>query len=480
MSPAREGAEFPTGLPVVLDRHVRRFSGDTVLLGGDPVRLLRLRNRRAGLELAPSVDDRPALRLVRTLVDGGFAHPRPDPEPVVDVTVVIPVLDRPVELERCLQSVGRVRVLVVDDGSLNPAAILAVCERNGAAVLRQEANTGPAAARNAGLGATSSALVAFLDSDCVVPAGWLDALAGHFRDPRVAAVAPRVRASPGPTLLARYARARGPLDLGGRAARVRPGSRVPYVPTAALVVRRAALSGVGLSGVGLSGVGRGERPFDPGLRYGEDVDLVWRLHDAGWTVRYDPRTVVEHIEPERWTTWLLRKHRYGTSAAPLSERHPDRLAPLVLAPWPAAALLLLLARRPLPALVVASVQVVRLHRRLGRVGLPPAASAASAARTIARSILATTSGTGGAGAVVTLPVLALALGPRRTRIAAVLALAVPPLLDAVDRRPRVDPVSWVALRLLDDLAYASGVWRGCWTRRTTLPLRPRRSQPESS
>jgi len=54
-----------------------------------------------------------------------------------------------------------------------------------------------------------------------------------------------------------------------------------------------------------------------GLRYGEDVDLVWRLHDAGWQVRYDPRTCVEHAEPERWLPWLLRRHAYGTSAAPL-------------------------------------------------------------------------------------------------------------------------------------------------------------------
>ena len=463
--------EFPTGLPVVLDRQVRRFTGDTALLGGDPVRLLRLRHRGEGLELAPSAGDLPARRLVRTLVDGGFAHPRPDPEPVADVTVVIPVLDRPAELERCLLSLGNdVAVLVVDDGSIDPAAVRAVCARHAAAVLRQPEHIGPAAARNAGVTATTSALVAFLDSDCVVPAGWLDALAGHFRDPRVAAVAPRVRAAPGQTLLARYARARGPLDLGGREARVRPGGRVSYVPTAALVVRRDALGGAGREG----------RPFDPGLRYGEDVDLVWRLHDAGWTVRYDPRTVVEHTEPAHWATWLLRKHRYGTSAAPLSERHPDRLAPLVLAPWSTVVLPLLLARRALPALVVSGLQAGRLHRRLVQAGLPRAASAAVAARVIARSALSAVSATGGAGAVVTVPLLAMALVPRRCRVTAALALAVPPLLDAIDRRPSVDPVRWVVLRLLDDLAYASGVWRGCWTRRTTLPLRPRRSRPESS
>ena len=474
--------ELPVGLPVVLDREVRRFEGDTVLLGGDPRRLLRLRPSR-GLDLNPSAarNELPARRLVRTLVDGGLAHPRPHHEPVQDLTVIIPVRDRTQELERCLSSLvddvrADVQVVVVDDGSVDPAGVLALCTRHGASVVRQIENRGPAAARNAGVAATSSGLVAFLDSDCVVPAGWLEALVGHFRDPAVAAVAPRVRASPGSSLLARYARARGPLDLGPLEARVRPGARVAYVPTAALVVRRVALDRVLCDGPADST----RWPLDPRLRYGEDVDLVWRLHDAGWTVRYDPRTVVEHTEPERWVTWWHRKHLYGTSAAPLSVRHGDRLTPMVLPPWPTAVCVLLLARRPLAALAVSAVPAVRLQRRLRRAGVPARASVAIATRTTARNVVRTAAGAGGAGAVTTLPVLCLGLALRRTRRAAALALVAPPLLEAVSRRPRIDPVTWTVLRVLDDLAYASGVWRGCWTGRTTSPLRPRRQRPELS
>ena len=48
-------------------------------------------------------------------------------------------------------------------------------------------------------------------------------------------------------------------------------TKVSYVPTAALLVRRAALDSVTPGGGAV---------FDPALRYGEDVDLVWRLHDA--------------------------------------------------------------------------------------------------------------------------------------------------------------------------------------------------------
>ena len=459
-------------LPVVLDADVRRLDGGRVLLGGDPGRLVRLRDSDVVVRLAAGEGGALA-SLARTLVDGGLAHPRPGPAGLHDLTVVVPVRDRSEELARCLQALGgAVPVVVVDDGSVDPKAVARVAAAHGARVVHRT-GTGPAGARNAGVAATTSPLVAFVDSDVVVPPGWLAALVGHFADPRTAAVAPRVRAAAGGTgLLARYAAARGPLDLGAREGRARPGCRVPYVPSAALVVRRAALTAAAREA--------GEA-FDPRLRFGEDVDLVWRLHDAGWTVRYDPRTVVEHTEPERWTTWLRRRHAYGTSAAPLAQLHaaarPGRLAPLVLAPWPTAAWLLLAGRRPLPALAAAAVPAVRLHRLLRRTGLPARTCAQVALAVTGRGVLATAGGLGGAGTVSTAPVLAALLAVPRTRALGLVLLLVPPLLEHAARRPRLDLVRWTALRLVDDLAYASGVWRGCWTGRSTAALRPSRSRP---
>ena len=446
-----------------LDRDVRVLDGGRVLLGGDPGRLVRL--SAAGADVLSALDDlrTPAEQaLGDQLLAGGLAHPVPGPVEPADVTVVVPVRDRADELERCLTALGTaVPVLVVDDGSDDPAALARVCEGR-ARLLRLPVNVGPGAARNAGLAATDTALVAFLDSDCVPAASWLRDLLGHLADASVVAVAPRVRAAGGRSVLARYAAARGPLDLGPRPARVRPGTRVPYVPTAALVVRRAALPAV---------------PFEPGLRYGEDVDLVWRLHDAGGAVRYDPRTVVRHDEPDRWGAWLTRRHRYGTSAAPLARRHGARLTPLVLPPWPTAAYALLLAGQALPAVAVGCVPVARLARHLRRAGLPTRVAVAEAARATARGVLATAGGLGGGGTVVTGPVLLAGLVWPRTRRAAALALVVPPLLDALERRPALDPLRWTALRVVDDLAYATGVWRGCLRGRTLAPLRPRLSRP---
>jgi hypothetical protein len=171
---------------------------------------------------------------------------------------------------------------------------------------------------------------------------------------------------------------------------VRPGSRVPYVPTAALVVRRAALP---------------SPPFDPDLRYGEDVDLVWRLHDRGWSVRYDPRTVVRHAEPDRWRAWLARRHHHGTSAAPLADRHGDRLTPLVLPALPTLAWAGLLSRRPGAAAAAVGLAVLRLHRQLRSTGLERAACRRTAVRVTGQAVLGAATGAGGAGTVVTGPLL---------------------------------------------------------------------------
>jgi GT2 family glycosyltransferase len=155
----------------------------------------------------------------------------------------------------------------------------------------------------------------------------------------VAAVAPRVN-DPA-------------LDMGASPAEVAPGGRVAYVPSAALIVRRAALGG-----------------FDEALRYGEDVDLVWRLHDRGWRVRYDPRVVVAHARAARRRARVARRFRYGTSAAPLAIRHPGRLAPFVLAPGPAAVLILLAARKPRAAAGVLAAQTALLAYRFRARGIP--------------------------------------------------------------------------------------------------------------
>lgn len=453
---------LPAGFRLVLDRSVRRYDAGRVLLGGRPLRAIRLSDagRTALAQLLAGASSAPApRRLARRLTDAGLAHPRPPaPPPELELTVVIPVRDRPRELARCLAAVGRHhRVVVVDDGSRDPRAIDAACAGR-ARVVRLVAPGGPAAARNAALSDVQSELLAFLDSDCVPEPGWLATLAAHLADPRVAAVAPRVRPLRGGTGgrpgLRAFLAACSPLDMGPHEALVTPTGAVPYVPTAALLVRRTALE---------------EHAFDPELRHGEDVDLVWRLHDAGWRVRYEPDAVVRHAEPTDWRVALDRRRRYGTAAAGLARRHPGRLVHLVIAPWPAAVAALALGGRPRLAVALLSLHAARLTRRLRARGVP----GRRAPGLCLQALGATLVGLGRAATMLAAPVLAGACVSRRTRRPALALLLGPPLAEWVRRRPEIDPLRWSLACVADDLAYGAGVWEGCLRARTLAPLVPR-------
>ncbi len=306
---------------LVLDASVRLYDGGRVLVSRG--RIIRLTEAGpAALRALRADTATPAQqRLGDQLVRAGMAHPRPRPQQR-PTTIVIPVRDRPVRPLNMTYP-----VVVVDDGSRTPVA----------GAIRRETSGGPAAARNTGLEHVDTELVAFLDSDTLPPPDWIERLAGHFDDPAVAAVAPRVKGKL--------------LDMGPQPAEVRPGTPVAYVPTAALIMRTAALP---------------KDPFDPALRYGEDVDLIWRLIDQGWRVRYDPSVTVEHEDHDV----LKRRFLYGTSAAPLKRRHPDKLKHVIVRPWPAATLVLLAARRPKLAAIAYVTQTALLARTLHPRGVP--------------------------------------------------------------------------------------------------------------
>ncbi|HSY16621.1 MAG TPA: mycofactocin biosynthesis glycosyltransferase MftF [Jatrophihabitantaceae bacterium] len=470
-------APIPPGFLIVPDPDTTQCGTDT-LVGGSPGRVLRLsatgRAAWAELQRGP-VASRAAGLLARRLTDAGLAHPRP-PAGVTpgDVTVIIPVRDRAASLDRCLGALGQGnRVVVVDDGSLAPRAVADVAARHGAALIRRSVNGGPAAARNTGLADATTDVIAFLDSDCLPPPDWIMRLGRHFADPCVGAVAPRIVADRSRTAAGRYAAAAGSLDLGPDEARVVPTSRVAYVPTAALLVRRGGLldiAGASAGDAGISGAG----VFDEGLRFGEDVDLIWRLHRAGWRVRYDPAVQVRHREPDSWRGLLARRFHYGTSAAPLARRHPAALAPLVVTPEAALAVTGLLTGRPSLAAAGLAATVARTRGALRAAGLPRTDGTRKSVASIYRTWL----GAGRYGTQLASPLLAAALvlpggrNPRRRRVAVASLLLGPAVAGWATRRPRLDPGRFVLGAIADDIAYGAGVWVGCARNRTTGPLRP--------
>jgi hypothetical protein len=223
-------------------------------------------------------------------------------------------------------------------------------------------------------------------------------------------------------------------------------------------------------------VAPGPELFDPTLRGGEDVDLVWRLADAGWDVRYAPQSTVEHDGPATLRDFLARRTFYGTSAAPLARRHPGALAPLDVSAWSLAVWLLAAKGRPALALATLATSIGLLARRLrGLTRDPVAVATRIAGDGTTRAAVPTLSGLARAWS----PALLAGLAFRRSRRVAALALLIPALADLrKDRKKLQDgsdlrPGAYVALHVADDAAYGAGVWLGCARERTVAPLVPR-------
>jgi mycofactocin system glycosyltransferase len=404
-------------------------------------------------------------------LDAGLVNPDPPAWPQQsdpDVTIVVPVYADPVRLGACLAPLaGHWPVIVVDDGSPDGGAIEAVANRYGARYIRTPANRGASAARNTGLRAASTPFVAFLDADCIPPPGFPGELLGHLADPAIALIAPRVISGTRHAgRIARYERVRSALDMGAAPTLVRPYAQVWYVPSAAMVVRRDAL-----------GAG-----FDEALHLGEDVDLVWRLHDAGWQVRYDPRVAVAHEDRVRPVAWYRRRVAYNESVAPLLRRHPERVPVMFLSGIAAFAWGAALGGSPAPVLVLTAVRAARLRQKLaGRLPDAGAWAVRAAVETTVREAHDLGRALAGPWAPFALAALVASRGPRRRRLVLRVVTPIATMLvrDWLNDRPGLDPLSYAGLRLADESSRGAGVWLGCLRARDFRALLPRRPPPPS-
>ncbi|MCT7658211.1 mycofactocin biosynthesis glycosyltransferase MftF [Mycobacterium deserti] len=464
------GPRLPDGFAVQVDRRVKVLGEGAALLGGSPTRLLRLapaaQTMLTGGRL--EVHDAVSAQLARTLLDATVAHPRPASGPSHrDVTVVIPVRDNPSGLQRLIAALRGMRVIVVDDGSTVPVGqddfTHTHCDVQ---VLRHDRSKGPAAARNTGMAACNSDFVAFLDSDVVPRRGWLEALLGHFCDPAVALVAPRIVGLRQPdNLVARYEAVRSSLDLGLREAPVMPYGTVSYVPSAAIICRRSVLKEVG--------------GFDETLKSGEDVDLCWRFIEAGARLRYEPVALVAHDHRTQMREWFGRKAFYGEAAAPLSVRHPGKTAPLMISGWMLVVWILMAMGSGigyLASMIVATITGRRIAKSLSAVEPEPKDVAVVAAHGLWSAALQL------ASAICRhywpIALIAASLS-RRCRNIVLVAAVVDGVADWVTRNgnadddtKRVGLLTYILLKRLDDIAYGTGLWSGVVRERHLGALKP--------
>jgi N-acetylglucosaminyl-diphospho-decaprenol L-rhamnosyltransferase len=193
-------------------------------------------------------------------------------------------------------------VVVVDNGSRDGSVATLRAAVPSVHIVDAGTNLGYAAAANRGIAATEAAVVAVCNPDAKVEPGTARALIDRLEtEPDLGAVGPAVFEPDG----SRYPSARQVPSTGDAVAHALLGKAWPrnpftrryreldadpdqprevdWVSGAAVWLRRSALDTID---------GWDERYF----MYVEDVDLCWRLRQAGWRIGYEPGGTVVHIK----------------------------------------------------------------------------------------------------------------------------------------------------------------------------------------
>ena len=220
------------------------------------------------------------------------------------VSVVIPVKDGAGSLPALLgaldaQTLPRddFEVIVVDNASTDGTGDVA---RAAGARVVEEPVANRSRARNAGVAAARTGLIAFTDGDCAPEPGWLEALLGCADRAELVAGEIVTTTAPQPNPVERFE----VIWRFGQEHWVKEG----WAATANLLVRRDAFDAIG--------------GFDATWRHiGEDVDLCFRARAAGYGLAFCGEAVVRHDAESELRPLLERAWRHGYSANQFVRRH---------------------------------------------------------------------------------------------------------------------------------------------------------------
>ncbi|MGZ4315753.1 MAG: glycosyltransferase family 2 protein [Gaiellaceae bacterium] len=216
------------------------------------------------------------------------------------ISVVVPTRDRPRALWRCLEALsaqtlsGQLEVVVVDDGSVDGAAVAETVSRWPGARLLRQAPSGPAAARNVGARAARGTFICLTDDDCEPQGDWAERLVEGLQLEADAVGGRTVGATNNVLVRASELIARAP-------ALVSTDDTLVFAPSNNLACAAEVLSAV---------------PFDE--RYpaaaGEDRDWCERLLQSGRVLRYEPSAVLLHHQDLDIRSFFRQQLRYGRGA----------------------------------------------------------------------------------------------------------------------------------------------------------------------
>jgi GT2 family glycosyltransferase len=222
-------------------------------------------------------------------------------------SIVIPTYNRPERLAVCLRSISaldypgdRFEVIVVDDGSqmsIEPA--VAAVQQSLNLILIQQANAGPAKARNAGAARARGEFLVFTDDDCTPLPDWLTRLAAQF------AVTPDC-AIGGRTLNAL------PDNLCSTASQILIDYLYEYYNTDTQLSSFFASNNLALPTSSFHALGGFDTAFP--LAAGEDREFCDRWLHRGYQMVYAPDVQIRHAHHLKLKSFWRQHFNYGRGA----------------------------------------------------------------------------------------------------------------------------------------------------------------------
>jgi glycosyltransferase involved in cell wall biosynthesis len=221
------------------------------------------------------------------------------------LSVVIPTYNRRERLGRVLRSLEEqsvdadtFEVVVIDDGSTDQTAEWLGSQRFRfpLRVVRQ-ANSGPAAARNAGVEAAANPIVLFLDDDVVPSPGLVrEHLGMHEAERDICVLGPL-------SSLSSYRQPWVAWEQAKLEAQYQAMIRGDYAPS----FRQFWTGNASVAREHVRAAGG----FDTGILRGEDIELGLRLARRGVTFRFNPRAGGLHHAERSLTSWCHAHSSYG-------------------------------------------------------------------------------------------------------------------------------------------------------------------------
>jgi len=240
------------------------------------------------------------------------------------VSVIIPVRNRPEEIKACLQSLAgldypleKFEIIVVDDASSDHTP--QVIKEFNVHLISLKGNKKASFCRNLAAQKAKGGILAFIDSDCISHPSWLSDLIPAFKDPVIGAIGGRVDSFFHTSGLDKYEQVKSSLIMGNHTKRSRKNENFFYVPSCNLLVKKDLFFKID--------------GFKEELVVGEDVDLCWRLQDAGYHVEFRPSGKIFHKHRNTIAPFCHRRFEYGTSEPLLQILHENRGKRIFLPVW---------------------------------------------------------------------------------------------------------------------------------------------------